>query len=58
MEKFKKVTKRYKRFGIVQVSETEFIVYTPEEMEQPAAVRYKEWEAGSEQEAKDFIDSY
>lgn len=55
---FKKVSKRYKKFGIVQTAPNMFKVYTPDEMEQPAAVRQVEWEAGTEQEAKDFIDSY
>lgn len=58
MEKFKKVTTKYKGFGIVQTAENSFDIFTPEEMQQPAAFRYIEWEAGSLQEAKDFIDSY
>jgi hypothetical protein len=51
-------TIRYKGFGIKEVNATTFNVYTKDEMEQPAAVRYIEWEAGTLQEARDFIDSY
>lgn len=32
--------------------------YTPDEMEFPSNIRSSEWDAGSLQEATDFIDSY
>lgn len=58
MGKFKKVSSKYKRFGIVQVAEGQFNIYTPDEMEQPAGFRDVDHEAGTLKEAKDFIDSY
>ncbi|EJW14066.1 hypothetical protein M5X05_26865 [Paenibacillus alvei] len=47
----------YKGFKIKEVGD-EFHVFTKDEWAMPAAVRVVEWEAGTMQEAKDFIDSY
>ncbi|WP_090739336.1 hypothetical protein [Paenibacillus sp. Mc5Re-14] len=35
-----------------------FLCYTKEEWEYGSGLRQAEWEAGTMQEAKDFIDSY
>jgi len=48
----------YKGFKIEQVGEDEYHVYTGEEWEYGTGFRTAEWEAGSIQEAQDFIDSY
>lgn len=47
----------YKSFKIKEVGD-EFHVFTKDEWAMPAALRVVEWEAGTMQEAKDFIDSY
>lgn len=57
-DKFKKKVTTYKGFKIQQVSENEFNVYAKDEWEYGAGLRQIEWEAGTMQEAKDFIDSY
>lgn len=54
----------YKGFKIhettdrVKPEQAAFIVYTTEEWLHGKGLRYPEWEAGTMQEAKDFIDSY
>lgn len=55
--------KKYKGWLIVSKADKEtglefYYCYSPDELEQPACVRQWDWEAGSLQEAKDFIDSY
>jgi hypothetical protein len=35
-----------------------YILYTPEEMEQPSGYRYPEFECSTVEECKSFIDSY
>lgn len=55
-----KVT-QYKNFKIQEVkgdTQTEFHVYTNEEWSYGKGFRYAEWEAGTIEEAKEFIDSY
>lgn len=50
---------RYKRFGVYwNADEQEYDIYTPDEMEQPKQYRYPEISVSTEQQAKDFIDSY
>lgn len=54
--------KKYKGWLIVskvdQQAEMEFFYcFPPDELEYPANLRSYEWEAGSLQEAKDFIDT-
>lgn len=54
-----KNTFRYKRFGVYwNADEQEYDIYTPDEMEQPKQYRYPEISVSTEQQAKDFIDSY
>lgn len=40
------------------INHTIYHCYNPEEMQYPSNIRSSEWDAGSLQEAKDFIDSY
>ncbi|MGG0794796.1 hypothetical protein ABE137_12420 [Brevibacillus laterosporus] len=47
----------YKGFKIKKV-ENDFVVYTADEWIYGEGFRYPEHEAGTLQEAKDFIDSY
>jgi hypothetical protein len=35
-----------------------YILYTPEEQEQPVGYRYPEWDCETVELAKEFIDSY
>jgi hypothetical protein len=35
-----------------------YVIYTPEEMEQPAGFRYPEMECKTAEECKSFIESY
>lgn len=48
----------YKGFKIEEANENTFNVYTADEWSMGKGFRYPEWEAGSLQEARDFIDSY
>ena len=50
---------RYKRW-LIQWEESDqmYLLYTPEEMEQPAGFRGSEMEASTIEEAKRFIDNY
>lgn len=52
------IIKRYKGFVIQWLSDDEYLVFTKDEWSMGKGNRYPEWEACSEQEAKDFIDSY
>jgi hypothetical protein len=48
----------YKGWKIQQVGENDFRVFTADEWSYGEGFRYPEWEAGTIQEAKDFIDCY
>lgn len=48
----------YKGFKIHEESATMFKVYTADEWAYGKGFRYPEWEAGTMQEAKEFIDCY
>ncbi|MDR0578986.1 MAG: hypothetical protein LBG21_00065 [Campylobacteraceae bacterium] len=38
--------------------EQTYVLFTPEEMEQPAWFRYPEFECATAEQCKEFIDSY
>lgn len=50
--------KRYKKFGIKENKDGEFDIYTPDEMEQPAAFREVDITVSTEEQAKEWIDCY
>lgn len=58
MSKFKKKVTTHKGFKIQQIAENTFNVFTPDEWGYGEGCRYPEWEAGTLEEAKQFIDCY
>jgi hypothetical protein len=56
--KFKKVVTTYKGFKIQQTDVNMFLLFTKDEWSNGEGYRYPEWEAGTIQEAKQFIDCY
>jgi hypothetical protein len=56
--KFKKVVTSYKGFKIQQIDTNMFLLFTKDEWSYGEGYRSAEWEAGTIEEAKQFIDCY